>query len=229
MLNDCRQSTSLSGSTPAWGSFSSNQYPGVPFPTQVPSSASYTFEGLKGLAHPSSPVVLPLHPVSTLTAAHQPGFGLYSVTSALQLAGPSLDAGRPGSMPMHTADTYRLAKGSFGQLATWPQMPAIVSDSRVQSGANGPTADVVPAFTTLSGAVKMAGVNSVGNSIGVVSHANGTVGNDSGSMGDGNDDASSVDSDPEALVEDALLGELFFHSLQEQHQVRVLSWSWISL
>ena len=34
------------------------------------------------------------------------------------------------------------------------------------------------------------------------------------------DDSESVDSDPAALVEDDLLGELFFQQLEAQHQVQ---------
>ena len=37
------------------------------------------------------------------------------------------------------------------------------------------------------------------------------------------DDATSVDSDPAALVEDALLGELFFQQLEAQCQVLIMT------
>lgn len=108
----------------------------------------------------------------------------------------------PPSLPLYTADTYGLMKG-FGQVSSWPQTPliAVASSSsgsmaaRPWSEAGPPAAASIAAQSWQCG--RPGGMNSV------------------------SDDGSSVESDPAAVVEDALLGELFFQQLQVDQQARV--------
>ena len=108
----------------------------------------------------------------------------------------------PPSLPLYTADTYGLMKG-FGQVSSWPQTPltAVVSSSsgsvaaRPWSEAGPPAAASIAAQSWQCG--RPGGMDSV------------------------SDDGSSVESDPAAVVEDALLGELFFQQLQVDQQARV--------
>ena len=107
----------------------------------------------------------------------------------------------PPSLPLYTADTYGLMRGSFGQVSSWPQIPltAVVSSS---SGSM--------AACPLFGASPPAGASDAAQSW------------QRDRLGDSvSDDGSSVESDPAAVVEDALLGELFFQQLQVDQQARV--------
>ena len=117
-----------------------------------------------------------------------------SDTQLTQLSQP------PPSLPLYTADTYGLMKGSFGKVFSWPQIPltAVVSSSSGSMAAR-PLSEAA--------AVSDAAQSWQCGRPGVVDSVS--------------DDGSSVESDPAAVVEDALLGELFFQQLQVQQQARV--------
>ena len=137
--------------------------------------------------HPSTLLSGSSHTVPLPAAASQDNSGL---PHGVQLAQPSL---LPSRLPVYTADTYSLMKGSLGPVSTWPQLSATALSSLPAGLAPAyPSSKDVPAV--IFRAATSTGLGELGTLSG--------------------DDASSVDSDPAALVEDALLGELFFQQLQ---------------
>lgn len=111
---------------------------------------------------------------------------------ASQLASLGLyDTAPVHGMPLYSADAYALMAGSFPQCTTWPRELTHAIDSKAtRLNLAKPQATTLP---LPAGAALHLGASRLG-----LSHA----GSD--------EDVSSVDSDPAALVEDALLGELFF-------------------
>lgn len=103
----------------------------------------------------------------------------------------------PSSLPVYTADTYSLMKGSLGPVSTWPQLSATALSSLPLG--------LMPASLSSKGVPAV--LDRAATSFGL---------GELGPLSGAGDDASSVDSDPAALVEDALLGELFFQQLQAQ-------------
>lgn len=176
---------------PISGSFASSFTLPVPLASPLQTSAASL------LAHPSALLHASDHPAPMSAATSQPNVTLpqNSDIQLTQLSQP------PPSLPLYTADTYGLMRGSFGQVSSWPQIPltAVVSSS---SGSM--------AACPLFGASPPAGASDAAQSW------------QRDRLGDSvSDDGSSVESDPAAVVEDALLGELFFQQLQVQQQARV--------
>lgn len=94
-------------------------------------------------------------------------------------------------MPLYSADAYSAIAGSFPRCSTWPQESAnaIKAHTTWLGLAEPPATLPMPGDTALQlGACKLVERHAIGSE----------------------EDASSIDSDPAALVEDALLGELFF-------------------
>ena len=215
-LFPCRLPTSRSApAVPNWAQFASvssalsarqipNQVLPVsesfasPFTLAVPLASPLQTSAASLLAYPSTLLNAIDHPAPTSAATSQPNLTLPQ-NSDTQLAQPSQPS---PSLPLYTADTYGFMKGSFGQLSSWPQIPltAVNSSSsgsvpaRPLSEAGPPAAASDAAQSWQCG--RPEGVDSV------------------------SDDGSSVESDPAAVVEDALLGELFFQQLQVQQQAR---------
>ena len=96
----------------------------------------------------------------------------------------SLNAASVPDMPLYTADAYGLMTGSVPHCGTWP--------AEKHDGAALNSSMTLPGD---GGAIAIASPTTVGGCMLVTSHSH---------------DGSSVSSDPAALVEDALLGELFF-------------------
>lgn len=174
------------------GSFAS------PFTLPVPLAFPLQTSAASLLAHPSALLHASDHPAPMSAATSQPSSTLpqNSDIQLTQLSQP------PPSLPLYTADTYGLMRGSFGQVFSWPQIlwPAVVSSSSGSMTAR-----------PLSEAGALAAVSDAAQSWqcgrpGVVDSVS--------------DDGSSVESDPAAVVEDALLGELFFQQLQVRQQAR---------
>ena len=153
-----------------------------------------------------------MHPSVSLAAPHSPMLASAAANESMStlLPGPSTRLAQPSlgatSLPLYTADAYSLMKGSYGHMvSSWPQLTmAAVSNSNADPTStphfSAQTAPAKEATDVASVAQTMAGV---------------------GLVDQGSDDASSEDSDPAALVEDALLGELFFQQLEAQQQVRL--------
>jgi len=175
---------------PTSGSFAS------PFTLPVPLASPLQTSAASLLAYPSVLLNASDHPAPVSAATSQPNMTLpqNSDTQLTQLSQP------PPSLPLYTADTYGLMKGSFGKVFSWPQIPltAVVSSSSGSMAAR-PLSEAA--------AVSDAAQSWQCGRPGVVDSVS--------------DDGSSVESDPAAVVEDALLGELFFQQLQVQQQARV--------
>ena len=108
----------------------------------------------------------------------------------------------PPSLPLYTADTYGLMKG-FGQVSSWPQTP------------------LVAVASSSSGSMAARPLSEAGPPAPVSDAAQSWQWGQPGGMDSVSHDGSSVESDPAAVVEDALLGELFFQQLQVDQQARV--------
>ncbi|KAL0042381.1 hypothetical protein WJX77_010775 [Trebouxia sp. C0004] len=167
-----------------------------PFALPVPLAFPLQTSAASLFAYPSALLNAGDHAAPASAATSQPNLRLPQ-NSDTQLAQPSQP---PPSLPLYTADTYGFMKRSLGQNFGWPQVPltAVISSSLGSRAAHPLSEAGQPAAASHAPQSWQCGRP--------------------GGVDSMSDDGSSVESDPAAVVEDALLGELFFQQLQVQQQ-----------